>query len=227
MHAAVSKTVPPPSSIVPSLPSTFDEVVARAMARDPASRFGSVDELGEALLPFASRRVAARWRTEFGTPSENVPQASLPPTVDTAHERTPLARRALRIAAIAALMGIAAAAVIRFGRPNPAGSPPTPTAVAREEPRPHFEETAPSLPKPEVALAPASEPVPTSPPIASESSAAHVSRKKGANLGGHETARPQPPSKPVPIRTAPEEPAPAASHALPADDNRAPILDVP
>jgi serine/threonine-protein kinase len=65
MHAIVSKLVPPPSSREAPLPAAFDQVVLRAMHRDPLMRFASVDELAEALLAFASEAVAARWRIEF------------------------------------------------------------------------------------------------------------------------------------------------------------------
>ncbi|MFI5300290.1 MAG: serine/threonine-protein kinase, partial [Polyangiales bacterium] len=48
LHAIVHETLAPPSSRRPGLPLTFDAMVLRAMARDPADRFAAVDELGEA-----------------------------------------------------------------------------------------------------------------------------------------------------------------------------------
>jgi tRNA A-37 threonylcarbamoyl transferase component Bud32 len=65
MHAIVSAKVPPPSSLVPSLPAAFDDVVLGAMHRDPGKRIPSVRALGAALLPWASAEAKARWGREF------------------------------------------------------------------------------------------------------------------------------------------------------------------
>jgi hypothetical protein len=65
MHSVVSATAAPPSSQEPGLPRAFDEVVLRAMHRDPDARFGSVGELAGALVAFASADVAMRWRHQF------------------------------------------------------------------------------------------------------------------------------------------------------------------
>jgi serine/threonine-protein kinase len=68
MHAVVSAELAPPSSREPTLSTAFDQVVLRAMDRDPERRFASLDEFAEALLPFASEDVSARWRSEFQAP---------------------------------------------------------------------------------------------------------------------------------------------------------------
>jgi eukaryotic-like serine/threonine-protein kinase len=68
MHAVVSAAVTPPSARDRSLPEALDAVVLRAMQRDPEARYGSVDELAEALLPFAPPPVATRWRSAFSLP---------------------------------------------------------------------------------------------------------------------------------------------------------------
>ena len=65
MHAIVSAKVAPPSSLVPSLPAAFDDVVLAAMHRDPGKRVPSVRALGAALLPWASPDARAKWATEF------------------------------------------------------------------------------------------------------------------------------------------------------------------
>ena len=51
---------PAPSSVRPDLPPAFDEVVARAMARDPAERYPSGGDLGEAALVAAGALRRAR-----------------------------------------------------------------------------------------------------------------------------------------------------------------------
>jgi serine/threonine-protein kinase len=48
--------------VMPSAPSGLSQVLARAMERDPRARFPSTDDLGRALLPFASTRAVRRFR---------------------------------------------------------------------------------------------------------------------------------------------------------------------
>ena len=50
----------------PSLPAAFDDVVLRAMHRDPAKRFHSVRALGAALVPFAGEEARQRWAAALG-----------------------------------------------------------------------------------------------------------------------------------------------------------------
>jgi eukaryotic-like serine/threonine-protein kinase len=66
MHAIVSARVTAPSVLHPELPRAFDEVVLRAMHRDPSKRFASARELGASLLPWASDEVSEHWASEFG-----------------------------------------------------------------------------------------------------------------------------------------------------------------
>ena len=65
IHAIRNAPLVPPSQHNPKLPPDFDDVVMRAMSREPANRFPSVAELGRALLPFAGRRSSASWEREF------------------------------------------------------------------------------------------------------------------------------------------------------------------
>jgi serine/threonine-protein kinase len=66
MHAIVSSKVPPPSTIDPDLSPEFNQVVLRAMHRDPQKRFSSVQALGVALLPWASEAQTQRWAPALG-----------------------------------------------------------------------------------------------------------------------------------------------------------------
>ncbi len=114
LHAAVSAEVVPPSvraaassSIArTSVPPGFDEVVLRAMHRDPARRFPSVTALGEALLAFAPDPVAAYWRGAFA-PQE--PEGPLPPSRRVARSSPPAAH-AKASPVIDAFDGVAVAA---------------------------------------------------------------------------------------------------------------------
>jgi serine/threonine protein kinase len=89
MHAIVSAKLVAPSVRERSLPEAFDRVVLRAMHRDPARRFASIDELAESLLAFAPREVSARWQHEFlplGDPSRWTASQSVPPVPVSASE---------------------------------------------------------------------------------------------------------------------------------------------
>lgn len=67
--AIMTAAITPPSALNPALPRRFDDIVLRALCRDRVDRYPCVDELAEALLPFAAPRVAERWRSEFCAPS--------------------------------------------------------------------------------------------------------------------------------------------------------------
>jgi eukaryotic-like serine/threonine-protein kinase len=57
----------PPRQLNPSLPSAFEAVILKAMARFPTGRFTTTRELGEALLEFASARVRASYADELSS----------------------------------------------------------------------------------------------------------------------------------------------------------------
>jgi len=56
---------PPPREAYPKLPSAFDAVILRVMARDPAQRYSTTRAFGERLLEFASERVRNACADEF------------------------------------------------------------------------------------------------------------------------------------------------------------------
>ncbi len=58
------------STLVPHLSPGFEAVIAKAMSLDPAARFESVELLGRALLPFASKKGQAVWRDFYGGATE-------------------------------------------------------------------------------------------------------------------------------------------------------------
>ena len=65
-QAIVNGMPTPPHQLRPDVPPALEQVVMRAMNVDPRSRFSSVDDLGRALLPFASPRVRTIWEGAFG-----------------------------------------------------------------------------------------------------------------------------------------------------------------
>jgi serine/threonine protein kinase len=72
MHAIVSARVVHPSVLDPSLPPALDDVVLRAMSRDPKERFPSVQAFGAALLPWASLPTRERHAVEFGVTGSGI-----------------------------------------------------------------------------------------------------------------------------------------------------------
>ena len=68
MRAVLHDALRPPSTRCARLPAGLDQVILRAMHRDPEQRFASVSALGEMLLAFAEPPVAARWSAEFVAP---------------------------------------------------------------------------------------------------------------------------------------------------------------
>ncbi|HKO94362.1 MAG TPA: serine/threonine-protein kinase, partial [Polyangiaceae bacterium] len=70
LYSLIQRTVhgdfPPPRQVLPALPSAFEEVILRAMARDPERRFPSTRALGQALLPFVSEGLRAAYAAELG-----------------------------------------------------------------------------------------------------------------------------------------------------------------
>ena len=74
LAAMVTRAPRPLREWVPSLPPRLDELVMRALARDPDARFATGDALLDALLPFASHDARARH-----SPRGYVPPTSTPP----------------------------------------------------------------------------------------------------------------------------------------------------
>jgi serine/threonine protein kinase len=54
----MSSTPLPPSQANPSLPSGLNDLVAACMAKDPAHRKSSAEDLADDLYPFARRKPA-------------------------------------------------------------------------------------------------------------------------------------------------------------------------
>lgn len=93
MHAVLTRAVPAPSSVEPSVPPALDAVVLRALERDPARRFASAGDFLAALerqpLPVATaRRVGLYVRSHGGASllPGNVPSGHYPKGVATADQ---------------------------------------------------------------------------------------------------------------------------------------------
>jgi hypothetical protein len=83
----VRTTTPrPPSASRAELPAAFDDVMMRALARDPKARFDSVRAFARALLPFASEGAHARDFAE--RPGESERKGPEGPSIRRASGRT-------------------------------------------------------------------------------------------------------------------------------------------
>jgi serine/threonine-protein kinase len=138
LHAHLHRSPPAASSVNPGLPGQVDQVLARALAKDPADRPASCGELvGELRAAFAGRPVTAR--TE--PPVE--PAAARRP-------RWPAVLAAVTLVALALLAGILTGSATRTAQPDgptsPSEPPKTPAArdVIRDGVQVTASQTAPS-----------------------------------------------------------------------------------
>jgi serine/threonine protein kinase len=216
-HAILNAVLAPPSAKNKALSQKFDALVLRAMARDPEARFGSIEELGEALLSFATPEVETRWADEFRPSSTRTGLASVAPVsaspiVAPSRKRRSRARTGTA-AVVASLLAAGAVAWSSRVAPRRADDGVSTPLIARFPPSDTAHATAvspaqpPSLPPALVALA-----VEESASVASAVPAPSPPTAKAPEVP---TARPRAPRRP-PGATRPE---------TPATDNGAPILD--
>ncbi|MFI1459293.1 serine/threonine-protein kinase [Nocardia carnea] len=135
IHAHRHEPVPVPSRIRPALPAAFDDVIARAMAKDPADRYQSCEELAVAArcalsgtpppdppAPATSGPLPSEL-AEFdsGTGTETVVPAEQPPA------RRPRLRAGIALAAVLLAIGGGWALMNRATPEQPTASETTPT----------------------------------------------------------------------------------------------------
>jgi serine/threonine-protein kinase len=77
LHRIVQGEFEPPRNVRPELPPEFERVLLTMMATKAERRFPTLNEVGKALLPFASGPVRARWEPIFGA---QLASADLPST---------------------------------------------------------------------------------------------------------------------------------------------------
>ena len=215
LYALIQRIVngefPPPSQINPSLPSAFEAMLLRAMARYPAGRFPTTRGLGRALLEFASARARSQYADEFevdplastsvdrdrATPSLEPLPSNTPARLGTTlgdsvtqrdTEVAPRSPRRWLVVGVLLAAGVVAFFGLRSLRSVPSvTAPPIPAAAA---PAPHPSPVAPEAPSPAPPPAPEATKDQVSPPASASASA-----------GGLAPSKPPERKPPTPLKT--------------------------
>ncbi|HEY8089224.1 MAG TPA: protein kinase, partial [Polyangiaceae bacterium] len=141
--AILNKMPEAPSSLLPALPSIVDATIMKALAKAASQRFEAMEFVVTALetIITASRRSWAEFQVGAMTKTDPAPpldSAPMMPAIPVTHEPTTLpsnkpSRRPPRrrsYAALAAALGLVAAAALIWGHPAPTAPSATPSAAA-------------------------------------------------------------------------------------------------
>jgi serine/threonine protein kinase len=114
LRRQVEEEPPPPRRFAPEIPLPYERVIVRAMAKDPARRFQSTDELARALGEATSTLTPIAWEP---VSDRTRPDSAGPPTPARTPQRGPpvgprRSRAPLLAAAAIALLGAAIAAIV-------------------------------------------------------------------------------------------------------------------
>ncbi|HEX6391377.1 MAG TPA: protein kinase [Solirubrobacteraceae bacterium] len=151
LWAHLNEPPPPVTSVVPDVPAEFEDVIARALAKDPEERFQSAGDLGRAALAAIGRREALaperivatgpaapgpRYADETVVSPEHAQTVQQTAALDARRQRTRPRTAALVGGAIAALLiaGGAAALVAGGGDDDDRGGSGGPTTPTRTTP---------------------------------------------------------------------------------------------
>ncbi|HEY4179207.1 MAG TPA: protein kinase [Kofleriaceae bacterium] len=178
---------PAPSSIVPTLPRALDEVLLRALAKDPADRYATVAELRDALILCGStttttvpQRAArpvpvapsASGDVPTVTPGPPVPAAAVDVDTDAVAPLSSPRRRAFLTIGLGIAGSIAAGAISFFLLRTPTVDAPAPvrhdvaTEPAPPAVAPDHSASAPVTPPPaKTPIAAVADPTPSEPPV--------------------------------------------------------------
>ncbi len=172
-----------PRAFRPEIPAPLDAIVCRALDRTPERRFSTMRALGEALLPYASERVALACAREFkATTARDAPRPSPRARLDSetlAEQRlsrapAPTRRTVARSAVVIAVAVLAFVALFAWGisRGQSRQGPTSVALIARSVlPAPAEVAIPPSVATPPAVTAP--------PPVAETAMSAPTSSENG------------------------------------------------
>lgn len=216
----VTDPVPPPSALVPELPAPLVGVVMKALAKDPAARFQSAEELREALEPFVDLEAITSVMAKL--PPQSVPRRQSTPihTESGRDARTNVSwettaprgwsKRWLVVPFTALCVTTGAWLILemrgeslldyyRAATSGASSAPRSPTASAPTAPPPPPAELAPPPPGPALVESAAPPPEPAAPPPVASAASPPASASAA-------------PTRARPVRTKPApRPAPAAT----------------
>jgi serine/threonine-protein kinase len=176
MHAIATRDVQAPSRVRASIPREFDDVLLRAMHRDPLHRYPTMQAFGSSLLGFASRRSWHVWSEQFAGASPH-PSLSERTTDETLAAARPGPRRARAgvLLAITIAIALLSCGVSALVRPAPAVAPGVQASSAPSAPPRPVESSAASIPLPVAATD-----VPPAPVVPASAHAAHPAPSQSA-----------------------------------------------
>jgi serine/threonine protein kinase len=225
MRAHVEAEPQPPSSLRAEIPQAFDQVVARAVAKDPVNRFSSAEEFRHALQSFSAdapvlpRQTGAKawnplpspWASELRTLRPSILLVLVPAAMATG------------FCAVQFMPPIRHIAVTQTNVPAPAAAakvvdpPATVVSPPPESPLPLDLAATPDMP------ASAEQPVHAAAPVQASAKERPPSRQPVRSTALHVTGSVQPlPEPPAPKRDLPA-PVPTAEPTVPRQD----LVEIP
>jgi YVTN family beta-propeller protein len=165
LWAHLSEPPPKPTDLVPEVPTAFDSVIERALAKDPEERYPSAGDLGRAALAAAAnQRPAERERLvakgaaapiESPTVTAAARPAAAPPDTEQTHRQPepetavlpPKSRRPAALVALGLLAAVAAGviAALTLANDDPPGRAAVSTPTATATPTPTATAAAPEV----------------------------------------------------------------------------------
>jgi hypothetical protein len=152
-----------------SIPRAFDDVLLRAMHRDPLHRYPTMQAFGSSLLGFASRRSWHVWSEQFAGASPD-PSLSERTTDETLAAARPKPRRVVRASVLLAIaIALLSCGVSALVRQASAVAPRAQASSAPSAPPRPVESAAASISVPVIPAAA----VPPAPVVPASTHAAH------------------------------------------------------
>jgi serine/threonine-protein kinase len=219
----------PPAKLNPAIPAALDAVILKCLAKSPADRFQTGDELARALAELRTtgktsglnavvpQAVSAGGDSAPTSLPPNAGQVSLHPTAVQPPKQTPPAKPAkptkpldkklvLIIAAVVLIVAAAAGGGIMLmhrGQPAPPQQPPTPVPTAVPA------APAPQAPAPAQPATSTPEKVAPALPAQGAAAAKTTKPKPGKNAAAAPAPQPAPAAAPQPVPQPVAQPAPA------------------